>query len=54
MLMPMLPPRLRTRLRIAVPWVRMCRGSVDGIELLFCSGSVDHGRGVIRRVSRGE
>src|ERR1700674_3913472 len=29
MLMPTLPPRLRIRLRIAVPWVRMWRGRVD-------------------------
>jgi len=29
MLMPVLPPRLRIRLRIAVPWVRIWRGSVD-------------------------
>ena len=28
-LIPTLPPRLRIRLRIAVPWVRMWRGSVD-------------------------
>src|SRR3984893_14020997 len=29
MLMPILPPRFRIRLRIAVPWVRMWRGRVD-------------------------
>src|SRR5947207_10275092 len=33
-LMPMLPPRLRIRLRIAVPWVRMWRGSVDSARML--------------------
>ena len=27
--MPMLPPRLRIRLQIAVPWVRMWRGRVE-------------------------
>ena len=27
--MPMLPPRLRITLRIAVPWVRMWRGRFD-------------------------
>jgi hypothetical protein len=27
--MPMLPPRLRITLRIAVPWVRMWGGKVD-------------------------
>ena len=27
--MPMLPPRLRIKLRIAVPCVRMCRGRLD-------------------------
>src|SRR3954452_19775938 len=34
MLMPMLPPRLPIRLRIAVPWVRIWRGSVDSARML--------------------
>src|SRR5215469_18866009 len=32
-MMPMLPPRLRIRLRIALPWVRMWRGSVDSATM---------------------
>src|SRR6202048_4143476 len=34
MLMPTLPPRLRIRLRIAVPWVRIWRGRVDSAMML--------------------
>jgi len=34
MLMPTLPPRLRIRLRIAVPWVMMWRGKVDNAMIL--------------------
>src|SRR6266446_5888874 len=32
--MPMLPPRLRITLRIAVPWVRMWRGRFDSAMML--------------------
>src|SRR5580693_3503220 len=32
--MPQLPPILRVRLKIAVPWVRICRGKVENVTVL--------------------
>ena len=32
--MPIAPPRFRITLRIAVPWVRMCRGRPDSAKVL--------------------
>src|SRR5882757_4678130 len=46
MLMPMLPPRFRIRLRIAVPWVRMWRGRVDNAMMFLASEFGVHPNGI--------